>query len=62
MVELQLLQGEHVEWYSYARLFVIVGSKVIIADIPEQEGQVLADELGKKCKIYIARRHKDYEL
>ncbi|SEN03921.1 3alpha(or 20beta)-hydroxysteroid dehydrogenase [Mesobacillus persicus] len=36
---------------SHARLFVKEGAKVLIADILEQEGQALADELGENARF-----------
>ncbi|OZU87561.1 3-alpha-hydroxysteroid dehydrogenase [Virgibacillus indicus] len=36
---------------SHARLFVKEGAKVIIADILEQDGQALAEELGENAKF-----------
>jgi 3alpha(or 20beta)-hydroxysteroid dehydrogenase len=36
---------------SHARLFVKEGAKVLIADILEQEGQALADELGESARF-----------
>ncbi|UFU00262.1 glucose 1-dehydrogenase [Radiobacillus kanasensis] len=36
---------------SHARLFVNEGAKVMIADILEQEGQALAEELGENAKF-----------
>ncbi len=39
--------------HATARLFVAHGAKVVIADVKDEVGEILANELGTDCSKYI---------